>query len=316
MKNRIGVNKLIISATAPNTCSFQRRFINSLLAACFFLNSACSLRAQDFNLNSAIYNVVIGAVSGGLGGMINKNKDQKSYQAFLRGFATGGGGGAVMYCGKKLNFLVSQKQRLGYAWVSRAVFSAGNSIVENAAANRQFWSQWHYDVAFLRLEFNVKPLTFTPRLMPSNFGGILFMAIHGRLDGEATLKSGTLTFRTRRIEYYPTLIGSTAGNGFLLNDTIGGGTFFYDVYAHEMIHTFQFQELSGLNYLFTPVTSKWKQQSIFLRKYGKWIYGDLNYELMLINYFIINGGLQHGRYCANLLENEAEFLSTGRRACH
>ena len=142
------------------------------------------------------------------------------------------------------------------------------------------------------------------------------MAIHGRLDGETTLKSGTLTFRTRRIDYYPTLIGSTASNGFLLNDTIGGGTFFYDVYAHEMIHTFQFQEFSGFNYLFTPITIEWKKQSTFFLKYGKWIHGDLNYELMLINYFIVNRGLQDGRYCRNFLENEAEFLSTGRPACH
>ncbi len=287
-----------------------------LLAWCLLFGlSAQTLKAQNFTISSLVYNTLIGAVSGGLGAMVNKHKDQKVSQAFLKGLAKGGAGGMVMYCGKSLNYLVAERQRLGYAWLSRAVFSAGNSVVENAAANRKFWARWHYDIAFVRLEYDAENSSLTPRFMPSNFGGILFMGFHGRLDPRTTLKSGTVTFRTRRIEYYPTLIGSTASNGFLLNDTIGGGTLFYDVYAHEMVHTFQFQEFSGFNHLFTPIGTKWKERSPLLNKFGKYVYMDLNYEMMLINYFIINRGLQDGHYCGNFLENEAEFLSTGRSAC-
>lgn len=295
---------------------FSRHFfIRISLGACLFL-FPLRLAAQDFNLNSAVYNVCVGAFSGGIGAVINKPKDVKAYRAFIKGFLTGAGGGAVMYSGKKLNFLVSQKQNLGYAWLSRAVYSAGNSVVENAAAGRNFWSQWHYDLGFIRLEFRTAARKLQPRLLPSSLAGILFMARNGRLDLLTTLQSGTFTYRTGRIGYSPTLVGSTASNGFLLNDTLTRGLNYYDVYAHEMIHTFQFQDFSGVNYFFKPLTASWEATSKEFKSSHKWVYGDLNYEIMLLNYFIINKGSRGANYCHNFLENEAEFLSTGRPACH
>lgn len=292
--------------------------MKQLLCSVLVLTFCCkSLKAQqDFNINSVIYNCLIGGLTGGIGASINKNKDQKIYGAFAKGFITGTAGGAIMYSGKKLNFLVSQKQQLGYAWISRAVFSAGNSIVENAAANIPFWARWHYDISFVRLEYRADKNTFLPRFMPSSFITTVFMSIYGHPDLVTSLKAGTLTFRTKEIAYSPTLIGSTAGNGFLLNDTLRHGLLFYDVYAHEMNHSFQFQEFSGVNYFFQPLTTRWGSKSPAFKKLNKWIYGDLNYELMLINYFLINKGSRSSGYCHNFLENEAEFLSVGRKACH
>jgi hypothetical protein len=289
--------------------------IRASLGLCLYFFPA-QLPAQDFNLNSAIYNVCVGAFSGGIGAVINKPKEVKPFKAFIKGFLTGAGGGAVMYSGKKLNFLVSQKQNLGYAWISRAVYSAGNSVVENTAAGREPWSQWHYDLGFIRLEFQVAARKLQPKLMPSSLGGMLFMARNGRLDLLTTLRSGTFTYRTGRIGYSPTLVGSTASNGFLLSDTLIRGLNYYDVYAHEMIHAFQFQDFSGTNYFFKPITDSWETRSRQFRNFHKWVYGDLNYEVMLINYFIVNGGSRGANYCHNFLENEAEFLSTGRSACH
>lgn len=286
-----------------------------VLCCVFSWSSFSFLKAQDFNLNSIIYNCLIGGFSGGIGSVINKNKEQKFHTAFARGFITGTAGGAVMYSGKKLNFLISQKQRLGYGWLSRAVYSAGNSVVENASVNRPFWSVWHYDLSFVRLEFDAISQTLIPRVMPSAFGAVIFMAINGKIDGRTSLKSGTITFRTKEIAYSPTLVGSTTGNGFLLNDTLNRPMQFYDVYAHEMNHAFQFQDLSGINYFFNPLTSKWKEKYPGFKKASKWIYGDLNYEAMLINYFVINRGSRGNFYCRNFLENEAEFLSVGRCAC-
>lgn len=284
-----------------------------LVCLLVFVKPAC---AQDFNLNSVVYNTLVGAFSGGIGAMINKPKEAKPGKAFLKGFLTGGGGGLVMYGGKKLNFLVSQKQNLGYAWMSRAVYSAGNSVVENVAAGRPFWSQWHYDAGFVRLEFQVSGFRLRPRLMPSHLAGMLFMARNGRLDLLTTLKSGTFTYRTGEIGYSPGLVGSTTSNGFLLGDTLQSGRVYYDVYAHEMIHAFQFNDLSGINYFFKPLTDKWGARSGVFRNVHKWVHGDLNYEAMLLNYFLINRGASGYNYCRNYLENEAEFLSTGRPACN
>lgn len=274
------------------------------------------LKAQNIEAKVIAYNTLVGGISGGIGALLNKKKEQKWHKALVKGFITGLGGGAVVYAGKKINILVAQKQNTAYAWVSRAVFSAGNSIVENAAANRDFWSQWHYDVGFMRLEFKTNgPFSFTPRFMPSAFGGIVFMAFNGKFDPVTSLRSGTVTFRADRIRYAPSLLASTASNGFLFVDTLNRSQHFYDTYAHEMVHAFQFQEFSGVNNFFNPLSGKWKTNSSSFRKISKWVYGDLNYELMLGNYFIVQRGFRGQLYCKNYLENEAEFLSVGRSAC-
>lgn len=105
------------------------------------------VQSQNIEAKLIAYNTLVGGFSGGIGAVINKKKDQKWHNAFAKGFIIGLGGGAICYSDKKLNVLVYQRQNLAYCWLSRAVFIAGNSIVENAAANRDFWSQWHYDIA-------------------------------------------------------------------------------------------------------------------------------------------------------------------------
>jgi len=283
-----------------------------LLALCLLRQPA---RAQDYRGASLLYNGLIGAVSGGVGSVINKHKGQKWYKAFARGFVTGAGGGMVMYGGKRLNSLISSRAELGYGYLSRFVFDAGNSIVENAAANRNFWEVWHYDVGFIRLELETTRLKFRPRVMASTFASTVFLATQGRFDVGTSLASGTPTFRTRSISYAPKLNGSTLTNGFLLNDTLRINQFYYDIYAHEMVHTFQFRELAGINQFFNPLKARWNQNSRWYAKLSPWIYGDLNYELYGINYFLINGGAGDQHYCHNFLENEAEYLSTERNAC-
>ena len=131
------------------------------------------LPAQNYEAQSIIYNTLVGSLSGGIGAIINKKQDQKWFKAFEKGFLTGAGGGMVVYSGKKINYLVGEKQNLGYAWLSRAVFSAGNSIVENASANIDVWSRWHFDIGFIRLEFKTEPFNFMPRVMPSALGGTI-----------------------------------------------------------------------------------------------------------------------------------------------
>lgn len=302
-----------MNAIFPVMKSFYfSRFLAIILLACLLRQT---IRAQDYRGASLLYNGLIGAVSGGVGSVINKHKGQKWYKAFAKGFAVGAGGGMIMYGGKRINSLISVKSELGYGYLSRFVFDMGNSIVENAAANRNFWEVVHYDVGFIRLELETTRLKFRPRVMASTFIGTVFLATQGRFDARTSLSSGTPTFRTRSITYAPKLNGSTLTNGFLLNDTLRYNQFFYDIYAHEMIHTFQFRELAGINYFFNPLKTKWNERSRWYAKLSPWIYGDLNYELYGINYFFINGGPNGKHYCRNFLENEAEYLSTERNAC-
>jgi len=289
-----------------------KRITCLLLLSTFTFQNAS---AQNIEAQSVLYNGLIGAVSGGVGAVINKHKGQKWYKAFTKGFIVGSGGGVLMYSGKRINSLISVRQNLEYGYLSRLVYDAGNSIVENAAANRNFWEVWHYDVGFIRLELQTKQLKLRPKIMASSFGGTIFLAFYGNFDARTSLLSGTPIFRTKEIKYSPTLIGSTVTNGFLLNDTLRKGNLFYDVFSHEMVHTFQFSEFNGFNYFFNPLKARWSDKAKWYAKANKWIYGDLSYELFMFNYFIIQRGSKGTNYCNNFLENEAEYLSTERSAC-
>jgi hypothetical protein len=275
-----------------------------------------SFSQKDYEAKSVVYNTLIGGISGGIGALINKHKGERPMKAFSRGFVTGCGGGALMYAGKKTNILIARQNNISYAWLSRGIFSVGNSIVENASANRLWYSQWHYDIGFIRFELKTvgKPLLL-PRLLPSAFGAFAFTALHGHLNALASLQCGTFIFENVRISYATYLVGSTTGNSVLFVDSLKSAPRYHEVFAHEMVHTCQFQELSGFNYYFNPLTNSWKSKSPIFKKISKYVYGDLNYELMLINYFFIQGSIIKNRYCSNFLENEAEVLTTGRISC-
>lgn len=286
------------------------RFTIKTFIVLMFFNQ--NLKAQNYEARSAVYNTLLGGFSGGIGAIINKKQDQKWFKAFGKGFLIGSGGGGLMYGGKKINYLVGKKNELGYAWLSRAVFSAGNSIVENASANIDVWTRWHFDIGFVRLEFKTSSFNLTPRLLPSALGGVIFLAgNNGKLNISETFRSGTLTFKTPTIKYATQFDASTTGNSIMHVTSLTGHDF-YQIYGHEMIHTFQFQEFSGVNYFFIPLSNKLKSQSVYYKKVSKWIYWDFNYELMLTNYFLLQGGYKDG-YNHNFCEKEAEFLSTGHQ---
>ena len=91
-------------------------------------------QAQNYDIQSAVFNTVIGGIAGGIGAIINKKENEKYKKVFIKNFLIGAFGGAVMYGGKKTTSLIGNKHELGYAWLSRTMYNAGNSIVENAAA--------------------------------------------------------------------------------------------------------------------------------------------------------------------------------------
>jgi hypothetical protein len=284
-----------------------------IMLSCVFIQRPSY--AQNYEIKSVAYNTLVNGFVSGVGAVINSQGDEKKLRSFFRGFMGGAGGGALMYAGKKANRLVSLNRNLGYGWLARVIFSAGNSVTENASAGRPLFSQWHFDIGFIRLQYNVPLSRFRPMFMPSAFGGFLFEVPGSRWDIANTLRSGTLILKTGRITYADHLQGSTTGNNFLLVDTLKNDQFFYELIAHENIHTFQFQELSGINYYLKPAGDGLKKKNASFEALSQWIYLDLNYEAMLLNYFIIQGGYKGVYYCRNFLENEAEYLSTGRASC-
>ena len=163
------------------------------------------------------------------------------------------------------------------------------------------------------MELNLSQGKFIPRKIYSNLGGFIFiLSSDGIFKIKESLLSGNFVFGADRIEYAGQVKGSTTAHAFVLMNYINNLEF-YELFAYEMIQTFQFQEFSGINYFPKPLIDKWRAKSKFYNGFCNWVYSDLNYEAMLINYFIIQGGHEKN-YSSNFLENEAEFLSVGRPA--
>jgi hypothetical protein len=263
-----------------------------------------------------LYNCLVGGITGSLGSLINRDGHTSWKKAVFRGFAGGIAGGTLMYSGKRMTALVAERRSLLWAYPARMVFSAGNSMVENAASARPLFSRWHYDLGFLRMEYSVTDGSFSPKVMPSFLAGYLISATLGVPDLRNSLKSGTFYFRTHKIPVPGLLTAVNFGNSILVLDSMNTGRYFHLVSAHELVHSFQFQEWSGVNSFFIPASSSLRARSPLFAKAAPWIYFDLNYELMLVNYFLVNQGFRDHGYCNNFLENEAEFLSTRRSACN
>jgi hypothetical protein len=287
----------------------------SMICILLFTPHRAKSQINVYEAKSILYNSLSGACTGAIGALINHKKDEKWHKAFFRGLAGGGAGGFVMYVGKQSGSLIVTNHNIAYGWLARSVFCAGNSIVENAASDKPLFSRFHFDLGFVRVDLYTREMRLQPSVMPLAFGATVFNFLHGRMDVKNTLTSGTFIFRTRSISYAPYLMGSTTGNGFILNDSINKSELFYELFAHEMLHTFQFMEFCGVNNFFNPYTEKWRIRDQTFARTDKWIHGDLNYLMMLGNYFLVNGGYKRSLYCKNFLENEAEVLSVGRVSC-
>lgn len=279
------------------------------------LSAEVTCAQQSYQVRSFLYNSVSGAVLAATGALLTKKKEDKPLRVFLRGLGGGFAGGAIQYAGKRSVNLIVTKHEQGYGWLSRLLFSAGSSIIENAAYNKKYWSSFHLDLAFIRLETDLIQPRLRAYILPAETGAFIFASFFGRPDWNLSLRSGTFVFRTNSIRYAPYLIGSTSGNHYLLNDTIGSGRFFHEIVAHETIHAFQFSEFSALNAWIQKPVNRWKEAYPFIRKSSEFIHGDINYAAMLVHYFIFQGGYSRTYYCRNFLENEAEVLSTGRFSC-
>lgn len=271
-------------------------------------------RAQTTTSKFAVSNTLLGGISGGIGAVLNRRASESWPRAFGRGLAVGSLGGMLMFEGKNVNHLVTSRQRLEYAWLSRLTYSAGNSLVENAASGRGAFSSMHLNVGFVRVDVATAPLHVRSRLLPAGLGGTLIQASQGKLDLERSLKSGAFIFWTRdEIAGLPDAMGFTAAGSVIysarqserrLNETI----------AHEIEHTFQSEDYVGVASFLKPLAERASRASPEMAGLGRWVYPDVSVGLFVADYFLIRSGAGR-QYCQNFHEREARFLATRRDRC-
>ncbi len=137
-------------------------------------------RRQDFSLMA--YNVGFGALTAGVGAVINKPKGTKWHRQFIKGVWQGAIGGSLQYAGKKINYQINTRKNAAYGWPAKLVHAAGSSITQSAALNRPFLHDWNIDFGPARFDFSIGDKSaFRVRFLP----GFLYAMVapfYGKFD--------------------------------------------------------------------------------------------------------------------------------------
>ncbi|MDR3682074.1 MAG: hypothetical protein P4L41_19035 [Flavipsychrobacter sp.] len=249
-------------------------------------------------------NVGFGAISSGIGAIINKSKKEKWGRRFLKGISQGALGGCVTYLGKKATYLIYENQALGYAWPAHILHAAGYSIIENAAQAKPFLQNWNFELGPVRFDYAFhQPHPLRTRLLPIIFLNIADAKdVGGKFDPKTSLLMGQLVYKTNALIGPHDFVGISYGRTVVYANFYGT---IYEVLAHETVHNFQFQEYQVINNYSTPLTNKIKNK-VIRKIFTNYVYAD-------IAYFWYAYDLQgyHGQdYYRNYYEFEAERFAS------
>ncbi|WP_405199301.1 hypothetical protein [Christiangramia sp. LLG6405-1] len=279
---------------------FSNKYILVILTILFFSIGKPS-QAQDSDLDFALINIGFSSIIGGAGAVINKEPEEKLGKVLLKGFVQGALGGYVVFESKRMLREFSKTGNYAFVWPSKIVNAAGNSIIENAASNQDFWVQWHLNIGFNRLDIYTKDkFKFRYRIMPFSLFFTIKELDRFKFDFSKTMKLGTPVFKVPRIfkagEKF--LNGGSLTNFIYLKETSTPGTT-----AHELIHTYQYEQQSGFNAFLNKPIKSLSKKSKFVKFYTKNFYTDFNFITSELLYGI------EPNYDENNFEKEAGYFS-------
>ncbi len=267
------------------------------------LFSSKAFFAQANNAEAALYNIGVGSVVSGIGAVINKKPKQKLGKTLLKGMAQGALGGYLVYESKVLLGKITQEKELAYSWPAKIVNSAGISIIENAASNRNFWVQWNLYIGFNRLEFHTNEnYKLRYKILPASLFFTVKSAIGRKFEVVRSLKTGEIIFSAD-------LGMSTMGRSYAASMVMDRDHLYdYSTYTHELIHIYQVNDFNFLNtYLNRPVNYLKENLSHFgvMNKIFYWDFNVPAYEKT----YNMAGEETWEQYRNNLFEIEARYFS-------
>ncbi len=184
-------------------------------------------------------------------------------------------GGYVVFESKRVLREFSRSNNYGYVWPSKILNAAGNSIIMNAASNRNLWERWHINIGFNHLEYDFKKdKKLRYRVLPFAFIGVAEGFRRGTLDMKRSFASGTFVFKEKYSSQ--NYLGLAIINSILYVDAPNEDIDISSIITHEMIHSFQYEQSFSLYvYLDKPI-SKLEKRSDFFNSYHKIFYTDFN----------------------------------------
>lgn len=241
--------------------------------------------------------------------MINKNPGEKTGDVLLKGLWQGAVGGYMIFESKRLVREFAETGNFGYVWPSKLVNSAGTSIIENAAADRNLWERWHLNIGFNRFEINTADnFKLSYRIMPAALVSTIYSFTDARLDPNLSLQMGTFVFKTSEIFSDPGIYGQSRLNSIVIQHGVKGRV----ALPHELLHNYQYERLSGFNMYWNKPVEKLSQEFPGINTYNKIFYTDFNALLHRSLYYLANPDQIHDKenYMErNLFEREAEYYT-------
>jgi hypothetical protein len=283
-----------------------------LLAFVVLLLSINQTAAQSFHQQSRQlfgYNIILNGLIGGIGGLINKSKEENILKVFGRNFVKGSLGGIITYTAKYEVYQLRNPERFWVAPLDRAFYYLGNSFVYNASLNQNLFSAYRCQFYLFNFDFYFKKkIRIVPRISLLSVASVsAFFIFSDHLNFKNSLRYGVFYFNQNK-EHLNTRVGLGLNNAieitpYPLNvDGYKGDEWRYELIAHEMIHTFQFPDYISI--------------SNFMRKDFQGIKSKDRYEKWS-KYFFLDGPffpLLYVIYPApndrNFFEYEANHFST------
>lgn len=289
--------------------SIEKTFLIVFFA---FLHVIPRAHSQSNNAEAALYNIGVGSVFSGVGAIINKKPGDDLGKVVLKAMAQGALGGYLVYESKILVGKIARYEKMEYAWPAKFVNSAGVSIIENAASNRNFWEQWNLNIGFNRIEFHTgERFSVNYKIMPAALLLTGYAAIGNKFEWNLSARTGEFVFSGNT--YYKSKvnypIGAAIGTSLILDPPLG---FNYSTLAHEIIHIYQYHDFNVFNTFINKPLDEFAQGSLFFKKANKIFHYDFNIVLFAGGYlaerFKVDTSTKRGYY-KNYFEHEAYYYS-------
>ncbi len=290
--------------------SIKKTLLSAILLGSFLISSFSF--SQNNNFEAASYNIGVGAIFSGIGAAINKEKHQPLGKVFLKGMAQGALGGYLVYESKNLISRIAKHEKLEYAWPAKLVNSAGLSVIENAASNRNFWEQYNLNIGFNRIEYHTTDnFQVKYRIMPAAMLLTASMAVGNKMEWGRSLRSGEVIFsdaELRSREFNTSVAGVASGTSTIIRKDYLEN---YNTIAHEFIHIYQYYDFNVFNAFVNIPLNRLNESSGFFQAMDRIFHYDFQHPFKAGLSKAQNWNLENlgDRYERNIFEIEADYYA-------
>jgi hypothetical protein len=263
-----------------------------------------STQAQSYDAQRTqvfAFNIIGNALVGGIGGAVNTKSGEKVLKTFARNFFKGAVGGLIKYYAKYNVYQVTPQYMSYYININRFTYFLGHSVVMNAARNNQSLETVYFNYCGIEMRYKYRSeKKFDARLSLASLGSALYYVKNGSdLNLYQSMETGVLYFDVK-----PGQLQSFAGQA--LFNTIAIIRPYYNVFPHELVHTYQMYDLMPLSSIYSrPLEMLYENHKVY-KFLNRYITSD--YEAL---FFSALYGLQPApAHYRNYYEFEAQHFQT------